>query len=325
MTLIGYITDLLYRYDCVIIPTFGGFVANKVGARFNENETTMYPPEKKISFNIHLKHNDGLLVNYIATAENLTFEKAMQKVADEIAEWKEELKQNAITIGEIGTFTLNNKEQIIFEPNKLANFLTESFGLSDVKSKSVERYKNEEEISKTEVITAPSSLSLKELKTDNHISSSRKTKTSAKIKYAVASAILLTLGGGLYLLKQENTNREKRVLANKQEEIEQKIQKATFVINNPLPTVNLEIQKQTNKVQVHPYHIIAGAFQSEENANKKLNQLKRKKFNPQIIGKNKWGLIQVAFGSFADEKEAKEALADIKKNYSEDAWLLVQY
>lgn len=322
MTLIEHITDLLYRYDCVIIPNFGGFVANKVGARFNKNATAMYPPAKKLSFNSHLKHNDGLLINYIATAEGLTFEKAMQKVADEIAEWQEELKQNAITIGKIGTFTLNDKEQIIFEPNKSANFLAESFGLSTVKSEPIKWYENKEQVSKKGIATLPIS-NTKSLKTDYYTKKHKITKKPTRIKYAVASAVLLTLGGSLYLLKKEDINREKKILANKQEAIEQKIQKATFVIDNPLPTVSLEVQKKIKQVQ--PYHIIAGAFQSLENAKKKLNQLKNKGFNPHIIGKNKWGLIQVAFVSFADEEEAKEVLADIKKNYSKDAWLLVQH
>ena len=31
MILATYINDLLYRYDCVIVPDFGGFVTNRVG------------------------------------------------------------------------------------------------------------------------------------------------------------------------------------------------------------------------------------------------------------------------------------------------------
>ena len=66
MILAKHITDLLYRYDCVIVPEFGGFITNRIGAKLNESTQTFYPPTKQITFNSHLKHNDGLLANYIA-------------------------------------------------------------------------------------------------------------------------------------------------------------------------------------------------------------------------------------------------------------------
>ena len=72
MNLASYINDLLYRYDCVIVPNFGGFITNKVSAKINENTNSIYPPSKKISFNKHLNVNDGLLVNYVATSENIS-------------------------------------------------------------------------------------------------------------------------------------------------------------------------------------------------------------------------------------------------------------
>ena len=66
MILANYIKDLLYRYDCVIIPNFGGFITNKISAKFNVDSSCFYPPSKQIAFNSHLKGNDGLLANYIS-------------------------------------------------------------------------------------------------------------------------------------------------------------------------------------------------------------------------------------------------------------------
>ena len=76
MILANSINDLLYRYNCVIIPDFGGFVTNKISAKMNKAPNTFYPPAKQITFNSHLKVNDGLLANYIASSENISFEKA---------------------------------------------------------------------------------------------------------------------------------------------------------------------------------------------------------------------------------------------------------
>ena len=61
-----YISDLLYSYDCVVIPDFGGFVANYASAKVQAVQHKITPPSKKISFNKNLRTNDGLLNNYIA-------------------------------------------------------------------------------------------------------------------------------------------------------------------------------------------------------------------------------------------------------------------
>ena len=60
-----YIVQLLRHLDCVIIPDFGGFVAQYKTASL-DGVTGYSPPSKQILFNINLKNNDGLLANKIA-------------------------------------------------------------------------------------------------------------------------------------------------------------------------------------------------------------------------------------------------------------------
>ena len=141
MNLASYINDLLYRYDCVIVPNFGGFITNKVSAKINENTNSIYPPSKKISFNKHLNVNDGLLVNYVATSENISYDKATKDILNCVNNWKIEIQTNTITIGALGSLSLNESKQYIFEPNTKVNYLTDSFGLSEVESTKVDRYK----------------------------------------------------------------------------------------------------------------------------------------------------------------------------------------
>ncbi len=52
MAIANYIKDLLYRYDCVIVPHFGGFVTNKTSAQIDEDSLTFYPPTKQVGFNV---------------------------------------------------------------------------------------------------------------------------------------------------------------------------------------------------------------------------------------------------------------------------------
>ena len=91
MKLSSYISDLLYRYECVIVPDFGGFVMNTKSAIISPYSKTFYPPHKLITFNGHLKNNDGLLANYIASVDKVPFDSAMNFIKFEVNEWKEEI------------------------------------------------------------------------------------------------------------------------------------------------------------------------------------------------------------------------------------------
>lgn len=299
MKLANYIKDLLFRYDCVIIPNFGGFVTNKISATFQEETASFSPPFKQISFNNNLKENDGLLANYIASVEKISFEKATSTIENTVFNWKKSLQQDVLKIEGVGYLTLNDNKQLIFNPSKEINYLTSSFGLSSVTTTALESHK---EISK-------------HIPTRNTDKIKRLTPL---FKYAATAAILLTIGFVGNNLHQQN--KIETHLASQELAIEKKIQTATFTITNPLPTIELHAVKKTTT----PFHVIAGAFQFPENAKKKVKQLKLKGYQAKIIGTNKWGLTQVAFKSFTNRKEAINALYKIKKAESKDAWLLVK-
>ena len=141
MILANYIKDLLFRYDCVIIPSFGGFVTNKVSATFQEETSSFSPPYKQISFNNNLKDNDGLLANHIASVESISFEKANKFIEDSVFDWKKIIEKETLEIEKLGCLKLNDRKQIIFNPTNDVNYLTSSFGLSSVTQSSLKRYK----------------------------------------------------------------------------------------------------------------------------------------------------------------------------------------
>ena len=300
MNLANYIHDLLYRYDCIIVPNFGGFVAHRIGAKLNSDSHTFQPPTKQIAFNSHLKHNDGLLVNYIASVEQISFEKAGIAISLAVLKWKNELKLNAVQLDNLGIISLNDAAQIIFEPSKEINFLTASFGLSNIPTSAI--YRNTTPV--TPVVTT--------------IAAKDKKVIPLYIKYAAAAAVLLMVGfAGYNGVQQDN---QQKIFAKQQVALDKKIQSATFVIANPLPTLELHVIKEISK----PYHVVAGAFQFAENADKKVKELIAKGYNAKIIGINKWGLTQVTFNSYAYRNDAINSLNKIKKTVSKDAWLLVK-
>ena len=84
MQLDTYISDLLYRYDCVTVPGLGAFLTNRVSAKVHESTHTFYPPKKLLSFNEQLQNNDGLLVNYIAEVEKTQYATETEKVSEQV-------------------------------------------------------------------------------------------------------------------------------------------------------------------------------------------------------------------------------------------------
>jgi len=308
MTLATYISDLLYRYECVIVPNFGGFVTNEISAKVNHFTHTFYAPSKQLTFNAHLQNNDGLLANYVATAENISYSEAVSIINKEVENWKFSLKNEELELENIGSLRLNGEGKLIFEPTSVINYLTSSFGMSSYVSPAVKRIAYKENVKQLETIAPilPSE--------------ENKRRLPAFIKYAAAAAIIFAMGtvGWKEYQKFEYNNLVTQSELQ-QQKVEKTIQEATFVISNPLPTITLNVAKETYR-----YHIVAGAFREPINAEKKLEQLLQKGFNAKILGVNKWNLTQVSYESFNSKRDAINKLNSIKKSVSKDAWLLVK-
>ena len=148
MALSKYIRDLLFRYECVIIPDFGGFLTKTISAQIDERTHTLYPPSKRLGFNSQLTESDGLLANYITSVDKVPYDTAVNFIKLEVERIKKKLIDQDITLEEVGTFSLNSELKLIFEPDPNANFLTDSFGLAKVVAPSVFR----EDYMKQEVI-----------------------------------------------------------------------------------------------------------------------------------------------------------------------------
>jgi len=308
MTVAKYINDLLYRYDCVIVPSFGGFVTNEISAKVNHYTHTFYPPSKQLTFNSNLKSNDGLLASYVSSSENISYSKALDYIQQEVSNWNSILEKEELELDAIGSFSLNSEGNYIFEPTLKVNYLTSSFGLESYVSPAVKRIEYKEKVRQLEAI-APVIHPQNEQR-----------KTPAFIKYAAAAAIIFALGTVGWNEYRKDIHSD--LVAQAQQEqvkVEKRIQEATFVIENPLPSITLNVAKE-----IKNYHIIAGAFREPLNADKKLEQLLNQGFNARILGVNKWNLTQVSYGSFNSKNDAINKLNLIKRTESKDAWLLVK-
>jgi len=308
MTIATYISDLLYRYECVILPGFGAFLSQKVSAEFNEKQQNFYPPKKQLSFNSQLKKNDGLLANYIAEVENLGYKKAVYKIEEYVQQLQLQLeKDKNFTIKNIGTFDVSIEGKLQFEPLTATNFLADSFGLSSIPALSVSREELKKQVEdleeKAPILFTPE----------------RRSKTPY-LKYAAIGILALGLSGftGLKLYSNQVSNHNIAEQQAAESQLQQKIQQATFVIDNPLPEITFTVTNQSGN-----YHIVAGAFRVEENAHQKVTELRAEGHKARYIGENKYGLHQVVYSSYLTRRDAINALYKVQKSNS-GSWLLVQ-
>jgi hypothetical protein len=265
-----------------------------------------------ISFNSYLKNNDGLLANHIAQAEKTSYDYAVSAIEYEVLNWKKALQENrTFSIKNIGTLSLNADNNILFTPNDQTNYLTQSFGLSTFVSPAVKR---EVELQKETIVAEKAPIEF--------IPETR--KTSIYLKYAAIFVLGLAATGTIGYPLYQNQIASETILVETavQKQVQNKIQEATFFIQTPIPAVTLSLK--SNKETKMPYHIMAGAFRSEANAEKRYNQLVAKGYKARRLAVNKNGFFPVLYGSYSTFAEAEKEKAKITETDNPEAWILIQ-
>ena len=320
-----YISELLYRYQCVGVPGFGAFLCEWQSAQVIVGQNSFAPPKKVISFNSNIKNNDGLLANHIALQEKISYEKALNRIQTQVVFWLEKLENKEhLVLENIGEIFSNSENNFVFKPNTAINYLTDSFGLAGFNSPEITRANQilTDVTSVTEsIIEAPISIEESTEKDTPVIPINGKNRSSNWLKYAAAVAVFASAGTYGYKMYYDYTINQQTIIVEKtvQEKINQRIQEATFVIPNPINAVDLTLEATHNG----KYHVIAGAYRSKQNATKAMNDLLSQGFEAHLLTENKFGLIPVAFGSFSNLSEAQNLKIQIKSKDSVDAWLLI--
>ena len=308
-----YIAQLLYRYQCVTVPGFGAFLTEIQSAKLNESSNSFSPPKKMIAFNANLKNNDGLLANHIALAEKTSYEYAVSAIQYEVFTWKKALEENELfSIKNVGDLRLNADHNIVFTPYDQTNYLTSSFGLAPFVSPLVKRELFEKEV---EAIEEKATITMvpEETRTANPY-----------LKYAAIFVLGLGLAGSVGYPMYQNQIASETILVKTavQKQVQNKIQQATFFIESPVPAVTLSV-KSTTEIKM-PYHIMAGVYREEKNANKTLRILNRLGYDAKRIAPNKNGYFPVLYGSYATFAEAEKAKKEINEKHNPEAWILIQ-
>lgn len=140
MKVARYIGDLLFQYECIVIPGFGGFITKEAPAKINPVQNHFIPPTKDIVFNVHLKANDGLLINHIVRAEKISYSEAKRKLEKFVEQCEAALKAGKrIHFRKVGNIFINEAGFKQFEPDATQNYLADSYGLKSFISPAIKR------------------------------------------------------------------------------------------------------------------------------------------------------------------------------------------
>lgn len=291
MNLEKHISTLLYSYDCVIIPGFGAFLANKNPSVLRDN--SIYPPSKKIGFNGSLQKGDGLLIQTYAQINQLSFENAQREIENKISFWKNHLeKNNSLILNELGSFSKNTEGNIVFTPND-QNYLLESFGFESLRTK---------------LIMQPASQS----------------QTSNGIWWKAAAMIPILIGGYLYFAQpQPVANFVNEQWSGFFAPIEN-----PQAANKTIAQSEIKVIEETTlaKVEVREnltlnHQVIAGSFRVKSEAEVLESKLKEKGFSDAKFTQKKGSYYYVAFDTFSTDEEAQAFRKTLSEEYP-DAWVL---
>ena len=237
-----YISQLLYRHQCVTVPGFGAFLTEIQSAHLHENTNSFYPPKKVISFNFHLKNNDGLLANHIAQIEKSSYESAVDSIESEVLIWNSILQVNEkFTLKNIGELHLNSEKNIVFTPIENTNYLKESFGLNSFVSPAIKREQIVHHIETAVKVDLPTFEAEPTIQLPSEVRSGR-----PYLRYAAILVLGLGIAGTVGYKIYENQVKKETLLVETavQKQVQNKIQEATFLLDSPIPAVTLTVSEE---------------------------------------------------------------------------------
>ncbi len=211
------VKSLLHRNNCVIVPNLGGFLAHQQSATIDPLSMLITPPCKHITFNAQLTLNDGLLATKIADYLKISYSDAIKIIDEEVSNFHQTLKNNSQFIIEgLGHFELNENQNLVFSPDKKANFLINSFGLEAVRVNNMVSSKTTKIIPNVDLINNPALTEVQDVNSysesvenDEDIENNKPTFTRGKKRRnnlmfsLIGSVLVLILALNAYIFLQE--------------------------------------------------------------------------------------------------------------------------
>jgi nucleoid DNA-binding protein/cell division septation protein DedD len=332
MDIVKYIIQILKEQEQVIIPGLGSFVAEYKSAKIHPVDHTFSPPVKQVVFD-NFTPDDDFLIRIISESENVSLDKAILEVRNftdsiitEIHTYK------TATIKGLGSFILKNDNTIKFE-SIVDDISDESFGLEEFKSPAVVRNDFKERAAL-------------EIKKAKEIDESIKQRNKNYLIIGISTVIVILFIVLVFFtdifrnlvndkeIKMERPNQ--RTIVEKQPVIEPVTDSIvddklidTVVKVDEIPKteiVNEKPKSEPVKVKVKEtvnYYLVAGSFKIQENAEKRVAELKTKGYNTAgFLQPNSKGLYVVYYDSYKNKASAETAHQKVMKEENPESWVM---
>lgn len=131
ISLIQHIEYLMMYHDCVVVPGWGALIANYTSPQVSGENIAR--PNRTISYNSRITHNDGLLATSLCRRHNMTYDKACRFIDDNVIAFRQQLNTGIeVAFGHLGYFKHNDKNTIEFMPIHAEMACDEFFGLNNL-------------------------------------------------------------------------------------------------------------------------------------------------------------------------------------------------
>ncbi len=311
MKIIPLIQELLLSHDCVVVPGFGGFLANYSPARVDKGSSTIHPPRKVLSFNKNLTHNDGLLIGALSVKLNVGYNESRTIVEEQVLSFKRRINAGQTIIFDgIGSFMGNGEGNLLFEPDMSVNYLPSSFGLEPFRFDPLEKYDVREKVIRPVGKEPIRSYSTRKI-----------LWRAAVIIPIIALMVAVPFRKEIFKLSIQETTLNplaKTELENNIESLDnmtvpvaEKIAGDNMDIgNSSITTEETTVSMPSEEIVSEPYisldyNVITGSFKVRQNALAQVAILKESGFEAEIIEAAN-GFYRVCAGSFSDIETATD-------------------
>ena len=316
MNMENTIITLLYKYDCVIVPGLGGFIAKKVDSEFNPINYTFSPPKKKVGFNSDLIHTDGLLANAIVSEQKIDYNSAVAVIEKNVTDWKLKLnKGEEIKIKGLGALKQTNN-LLDFTPENNINFSLDTFGLQDIKSTYILREKKET-IAKSNSSSWGSYAAAIALAIG--VGATSFFANDRLVQPQLSSILPFTLNTEIpteqnvaSFIAEKNTDKE---VLPKVEEVQEVVVTKPETIAQEEEVVNTEVKEEPKNETateedetslIKQYQVIGGSYKTYHRAMKREAEMKKAGYKDAVIIGKVGSFFMVAYKTFDTEQEALE-------------------
>ncbi len=317
------VSQLLRKYDCVVIPEFGGFITMICEAGIDLGNLEVFPPTKIVTFNKELVCKDNLLQKKLSQINDLRDDEALENIKNFVDSFNAGLSEGlTMRFADLGDFYIKS-EELVFIPNLDVNLLNSSYGLQKF-NYPVLKTSGEVLAKKKQQIT---------------IQSGRKTKSKRMIYISSAVAVIgglmfLAVKIGLFENRQdlqiagfnpvyvmetagsgaldEITIRKSIILEEKHISSVEEEKETNFSESSPI--TEAEITQPESGMR---NHIIAGSFSIKGNAENLQQDLIQNGYQSQIFNAPN-GMYRVSVKSYANQNTALQDLNTLKSQLNND-------